>query len=344
VEFPHKQVLIVANAFQPSVGGYETFARFLADGLADETTVTVITDTLGGDGRDFTYTVLRRPGFFTLIDKANLADLIVLNSMSLKFFLRLLPFRKRCVVIHHTTYSHRTSVKNHIFEPLKRWLAKICPLNICVSAYVAESIGGNKVVIHNPYDHATFFPRRTIERDRKMLFVGRLVLEKGGHVLIQALRIVRKTYPDWTLSIVGDGPERHYLERLARQLGQTGSVYFLGKLDPRAVADQMRAHPIMVIPSLYEPFGIVALEGLACGCVIVCSDARGLLEASGGFGFTSVAGDVNSLANSICSAIRFLADRTLDAPSTSLDEFLTCHRSEKVLATYKEALAGVITK
>jgi len=79
------------------------------------------------------------------------------------------------------------------------------------------------------------------------------------------------------LTIIGSGPEEYSLRKLADDIGITGQVSFLGVKRGEESARLLNQHEILVIPSRWEePFGIVSLEGIACGCVVIGSEGGGL--------------------------------------------------------------------
>jgi glycosyltransferase involved in cell wall biosynthesis len=132
------------------------------------------------------------------------------------------------------------------------------------------------LVIPNAYfidsDPAT--PRRM---DRQLIgFVGRLVDQKGCEFLVRAAPHVLAEMPSARVVIVGDGPERPNLERLARELGVASAVEF-GGYDPHP-ARRMREMAVLAVPSIYEPLGMVALEAMACEVPVVASAVGGLPE------------------------------------------------------------------
>lgn len=121
------------------------------------------------------------------------------------------------------------------------------------------------------------------QRSSKMiLFLGRLVYQKGVNVLIGALPIILSRYSkgekDVKLVIVGEGPMRKQLERDAAYLGVSKHVVFTGYLDDYVVRSLLKAADVVVVPSLYEPFGIVAIEAMAAKTPVVVSDIDGLSE------------------------------------------------------------------
>jgi glycogen synthase len=124
-----------------------------------------------------------------------------------------------------------------------------------------------------------------------------LVSDKGVSLLLDALKALN---PTPRLTIAGDGPERAALERQVADSGLDPHVDFVGPQHGEQLATLLRQHRVLVVPSLWqEPFGIVALEGIACGCVVIGSAGGGLAEAIGPCGVTFPNGDVAALANAI---------------------------------------------
>jgi glycogen(starch) synthase len=131
-------------------------------------------------------------------------------------------------------------------------------------------------------------------------FAGRLVHEKGVQLLLNALPRLRRQYGDVRVVIAGDGPHRAELESVAHRLGVAGSVTFAGFLGP-ALPSTMACTDAMVVPSLYEPFGLVALEAAAAGAPLAVSATGGLAEIvrPGVTGVTFRTGDDAALAEAV---------------------------------------------
>ena len=100
------------------------------------------------------------------------------------------------------------------------------------------------------------------------------------------------------------------MEELAAKLGLRDQVTFAGPKRDAELAHLLQQHKILVIPSRYdEPFGVVALEGIACGCVAVGSAGGGLPEAIGPCGLTFPNGDVDALARTLEKLLRAPEER-----------------------------------
>jgi len=123
-------------------------------------------------------------------------------------------------------------------------------------------------------------------------------------LLIDAFARIARRWPECKLTIAGDGEQRGQLQAQAAAMGLGDRVTFPGILRGPALGDLMRRHSVMVVPSLgHEPFGIVALEGLACGCRMVVANVGGLPEAVGNLAQMFPAGDVDALAHAINEAL-----------------------------------------
>jgi glycosyltransferase involved in cell wall biosynthesis len=195
-----------------------------------------------------------------------------------------------------------------------RGLFRRAELVVANSRFMARQVAGlqpaaaaRTVVISPGIDLSLFADRPAGQDDRRhgVLFVGRLVPAKGLAVLLEALAILRRhagAVPSF--SVVGDGPDRRWLERRSRELGL--DVVFTGQLAPPAVAGAMRRALVVVVPSTGpEPLGLVALEAMAAGAVVVASAVGGLTETveDGRNGYLVPAGHPDALAAGLVRAL-----------------------------------------
>lgn len=143
------------------------------------------------------------------------------------------------------------------------------------------------------------------DNEKIILYAGRLVYEKGVQHLIAAMPKVLKNYHDAKLVIVGKGGMINDLKAQVEYLGLGNKVYFTGYMDHKSLCKLYKCANISVFPSTYEPFGIVALEGMLAGNPIVVSDVGGLNEIveHGVNGMKSYAGNPNSIADSILTLL-----------------------------------------
>ncbi|KJS80054.1 MAG: glycosyl transferase family 1 [Peptococcaceae bacterium BICA1-8] len=137
--------------------------------------------------------------------------------------------------------------------------------------------------------------------EKIVLFVGRLVPEKGVQVLIEAMPRVLTFEPKTKLLIAGKGPYENSLKDLVRAKGLENRVNFLGFINDEERDVLYRYADCIVFPSLYEPFGIVALEGMVAGSPVVVADTGGLSEIvqHGVNGLKCITGNADSLSDQI---------------------------------------------
>lgn len=136
-------------------------------------------------------------------------------------------------------------------------------------------------------------------------FAGRLVYEKGVQHLIAALPRLRRRHPGLRLVVAGDGPYRPELEEDVRRHGVGDAVTFSGFLSGPDLPALMAASDCYVVPSIYEPFGMVALEAAAVGTPVAVADTGGLAEIveHGTTGVKFPAKNPDALADAVSSLL-----------------------------------------
>jgi len=167
-----------------------------------------------------------------------------------------------------------------------------------------------------------------------------LFLIKGVSDLIDALSVLGGAGLRPRLSIVGDGPERPAILARVEELGLDSQVSFIGIKRGCDLARFIARHRLMVVPSRWpEPFGLVALEGIACGCVVVGTDQGGLPEAIGPCGITVPNGNSAAMARAL---ELLLEDDSLRASYRSYAPGHLAHHSRSIVARrYLDVLESV---
>jgi glycogen(starch) synthase len=190
------------------------------------------------------------------------------------------------------------------------WLTYQAQRVICCSAFMVEEVvrtfqlPPDKVdMIPNGVDaqrwHAP--PDAVAPEHPTIVSWGRLEYEKGFQTLLGAVARLRATHPELRAVVVGRGSYADDLHRLAHELGVDDVVRFAGFVPDEELLAMLATAACAVIPSLYEPFGIVALEAMAAGAPLVAAASGGLrevLEHTGG-GLLFPPGDVADLADAI---------------------------------------------
>lgn len=198
---------------------------------------------------------------------------------------------------------------------VESWLVRESDSLITCSASMADEITelfgpglAGITVIRNGIDAARwpFADRRPRTGPAELLYLGRLEYEKGVHDLIAALPRIRRTHPGTTLTIAGEGTQQEWLVEQARKHRVLKAIRFVGHLGHAQLLAVLHRADAAVLPSHYEPFGIVALEAAAAGTPLVTSNIGGLGEAviNGQTGVSCPPRDVARLA----SAVRVVLD------------------------------------
>jgi len=208
-------------------------------------------------------------------------------------------FRKPLLVTMHSTEIGRrdglhTGTEKMIAET-EAWLTYEAWKVICCSQYMvshvkwAFGLPDDKLVMvpngvnMHVYDEVarqdlkTFRSTFALPDEKLVLFVGRLVYEKGAHVLINSIpKILEKINAKFV--IVGSGYMKEQLSTIVRSMGLEHKVMFTGFVDEATLIKLQCCADVSVVPSLFEPFGIVALEAMAAKSPVVVSDTGGLGE------------------------------------------------------------------
>lgn len=181
---------------------------------------------------------------------------------------------------------------------------------------------------------------------------GYLVARKRHRDVLRALALLRDELPEARYRIVGDGPERPRLERLARELGLAGAVELRGRLEPRAALRAVAECHLMAMPSLDEAFGVAYVEAMAAGLPAVgCAGEAGPEEiaalAGGDGGMVLVpARDPAALAGALRELLgdrERLQELGERARETALAHFSWRACGEATVAAYRDALAGTMS-
>jgi len=205
---------------------------------------------------------------------------------------------------------------NQQIHSVEWWLAnRADALITCSSAMRAEVAHLFEVtdltVIHNGIEPRSWRPSAAAVREARsrhapdgtplVLYFGRLEWEKGVHDLLGALPRVRRAFPGTRLVVAGQGRQALPLVELSRKLRVRRSVDFVGHLSDRGLKALLAAASVVVLPSRYEPFGIVALETAAAGAPLVASTAGGLAElvVDGETGLSVTPGNADEIAAAI---------------------------------------------
>ncbi|MCA1948778.1 MAG: glycosyltransferase [Armatimonadetes bacterium] len=335
------RILAVSYAYAPSIGGIESITRMLTDEwLRAGHEVRIVTHT-EGDAPDQPCPVFRRPDRPALEELHDWADVVWHNNISLTFAwpaLRQLR-RKPWVVTHQGEAGYGRWNRQKILKHAAFHLAT----NVSITRFIQGTFGARSVVIPNPYDHRGCRILPGVPRDQDAVFLGRLVSDKGADLAIQACAIAARSGSPFRLTIIGRGPEEPALREQAAQAGLGDSVRFTGALQGDELVRELNRHRVMLVPSKWnEPFGIVALEGAACGLVVVGPKHGGLPEAIGPCGPLLDINDPEAWAQTVsrlCASEEGRAPYRAAAPA-----HLARHTAESIAQQYVDLFESLLRR
>ena len=165
-----------------------------------------------------------------------------------------------------------------------------CAAVFCVSEFIKkkflEGISVNLQKVHVLYNGVEKKLKKFPIKKKEILFVGRLVIEKGVHFYVDAIKSLAQKYPEWSFGLIGSfklGNNKHgnfYSDDIIKKIKAIGpQAQFYGFKNQEFVEEKMKRASIVVIPSIWEePFGLVAAEAMSNGACIIASKVGGIPE------------------------------------------------------------------
>ncbi|HEX8503792.1 MAG TPA: glycosyltransferase family 4 protein [Hymenobacter sp.] len=293
------KILFLSHAFAPAIGGIETSSEFLANAFVAAGHEVRLMTTTAAAGEDFPYPVIRTTSPLEMLQHHAWADVVFENNPCLRLSWPKALFGTPSLVVLHTWINRLDGTIGFVDRVKFRWLARANKV-VAISEAVRRRCWPQATIIHNSYNE-DLFRIRTKERPQDFVFLGRLVSDKGAQLAVAAFIDLVFTHPvpelkNARLTIIGEGPDRAELEAMAAALPDPSRVRFAGSLQGDALVEELNQHRFQFIPSTWEePFGIVALEGIACGLIPIASDGGGLPDAIGEAGVTFERGQLSAL-------------------------------------------------
>ncbi|MGB6267230.1 MAG: glycosyltransferase family 4 protein [Candidatus Acidiferrales bacterium] len=208
----------------------------------------------------------------------------------------------KCVRCNAEKWGRIKSLQNLVLTFPRRWLAKRVTANVAPSEHMGKraSLPRTTLIYHGVPNAAPTVKsfEDLSKRPPCFAFVGRLIEEKGVEVLLRAASKLSQDASDFRLGIVGDGPEKDRLERLAVELGLGDRTQFLGTVCSNIISSVLQDVRAIVMPSTCEDVApLVAIEQMLQGHLVIASDIGGLGETVNGFGLKFPVGDSGALAS-----------------------------------------------
>lgn len=332
------EILIYCEAFWPNVGGMESSIECLARYLHDHGAgVHVVTETAYDGENPFPFPVHWQADRRMIRRFLAETDVLHLNVLNLGLRLRALATGKKVVTTFADVTPicpkglklrwdgpcdssgpfvclkcmKRSGTRKRfkfLFRPLVKSLVSVLShANIVISPWTLDRYPlVRKRLVPRYIDANQFSPVATAPSDAptdgktRVVYAGRLVVEKGVQVLLEALRICADRGRPFQLIICGDGDHRPTLERQVEVAGLKAHVDFRGVLDKQRLVQALHEADIAVVPSLcYETFGRAAAEAMAAGLPVVVTDAGGTEDVVADIGIVVGRGASEELAEAI---------------------------------------------
>lgn len=269
--------------------------------------------------------------------------------------------------IHATEYGRNRGIHsplqhyvNHLEWELTYEAAKV----VLCSTYMKDEVErifalptDKLCVIANGVDPSKLQPAKVSPHSRSevpdrpvVLYIGRLVREKGVQVLVEAAPEILSSCHAARFVILGAGPYQQELKDFVAQCGVSDHFEFRGFVSDEERNQLLQEASAAVFPSLYEPFGIVALEAMAAGAPVVVADVGGLADVvmHGENGRKAYVGDAHSLAVQVCAAILQPQEsaRMAEVAKSQLDRYDWLSIAKETVHVYEDALraCGVMSR
>jgi glycosyltransferase involved in cell wall biosynthesis len=251
---------------------------------------------------------------------------------------------RRLVSTKHNDDPFRSGAFRFVERALARRAAKIVAITHALARFQVERVGlpAEKIeVIHYGLDDVPHAwgknPPDDVPPDAPVLLaVCRLEHQKGLDVALRALPAVRARHPDAQLVVLGEGPQRSELERLARELGVP--AHLPGRV-PDVAAWLQRSHAL-VHPARWEGFGLALLEAMLASLPVVATDVSSIPEivVDSETGLLVPPDDPDALAAAITRVLDDPADYGARGRARAKKEFSVARMADRTLAVYETAL------
>lgn len=302
-----ERILYWTPRFWPDIGGLEVLAMRTLPALQERNYEFAVITSHGDwrvpDKADYNGTPVHRFRFWTALTERNPARILKLQQQiaTLKklyqpdlvhlhfpghiayFHLKTLSaYPSPTLLTLHSDFSGYRGDTDTLFGQTLRsasWVNAVSKATLADAAHLVPEIIDRSSVIYNGLDLPETPPTPLDFSSPRILYLGRLVAEKGVDLAITALASLRRRFPRMRLTIAGDGPVRPDLEVLTCELELTNAIEFTGWVDLERVPSLINEATIVVVPSRHrEPFALVALQAAQMARPVVAARMGGLAE------------------------------------------------------------------
>jgi glycosyltransferase involved in cell wall biosynthesis len=219
---------------------------------------------------------------------------------------------------------------------------------ICISDRVRQLLlhginaGLAPEVVYNGTNSVFFAPSNAGNETPTILIVGNLLAGKGHELVLRAIARMKDSHPALQCRMIGEGADRARFAALARDLGITDQVHFLGRRSRVEVAEAMRTCTVFVLPSRYEGLGCVYLEAMACGKPVIACRGQGIDEIiqHGSNGWLIPIDGLEELVQGVRILMRnaeLRAQIGQAARQTIVNSLTLSHQAQSLMKIYEEA-------
>jgi glycogen(starch) synthase len=321
------KILLTSRLYRPALGGTIVWTDSMADALR----------ALGHQVRinlADTDELHRTSGVIGTCRNVLWSDAVLMIEPSIVYAAAAFAFRRPRIGSLHTWFLARPSDLNPVRRTQKA-ITHLFSRYAAPSRIIADDWGSGHPIIPNGYDPAIFFDRQ-LERQHDFIFVGRFNHDKGPDQFVAALEKLHRDGRQFSALMIGDGEKMEACRQIIRRSpGLEKKISFAGAITDRSeVARLMNHSKVLVVPNRWEePFGMVFLEGLACGCRLVATNSGALQEISGGYARFVEKGNIDALAD-MMQAEALLPPQ--NSPATAA--YLATYHWNKIAGQYLELL------
>ena len=293
-----RRTLIVSYDYKPEIGGQGVYvqnleryvhnkALLVANGEPSENVFVKKTFFMKGLG-PIIFSKRLACSLNKYVRKAN-ADVVHFQSGPGGVFLLKKPRAKLFATVHSTfllSAKHKKGLLSpyyKVMQFLERRSLKMCDHIIAISRLVKDEIvSGYKIderkisVLHIPVED--YFQPVNVQKENIILFVGRLEKQKGILELLEAFRMVCRKHPEYSLEIAGEGSLSKKIRKIIRQNNLEGRIRILGPIKHQELPRLYSRAALTVMPSLFEPYGLTAIESISCGTPCLVPEKSGAAE------------------------------------------------------------------
>jgi glycosyltransferase involved in cell wall biosynthesis len=360
----NKKITILYLTTSSIMGGAEKQLYHLATGLSPER-FSVLVCTLKDDGP--LVRMLKERGIHTesvgMRSKLDVLKLITLWKMikryrpdviqSFLFFdnivgriLGKLAHVKVIISGQRNVEPYRSRIRNFLDKitlPLSDYVISNSEAGKRILIHREHVIEGNIAVIYNGIAVPNIQKSERKNNTKKIVgFVGHITEQKGVKTLLKAAQIVKKELPNVEFVLVGDGPEKKHLEKLAKTLGIEDTAHFIGHLEHPV--EEMKKFDVLVIPSLWEGVPNVILEAMSCKVPVVASKVGGVPELvdDGRTGFLVPPKDEGALAATLKTVLQLSKQDREELGKRGYKRVQQLFSFEKMINTYQDTYENLL--